>query len=168
MDSQIKIYENVLDKKTYENIYKEISSENIAWFKVRILEEEQYQFSHAVYFENNVTSEYFETFAPIYDKLGIKIFSRVKLNCNWKQTKNETLGGLHCDFLHNELPVENVNVAIYYLNSTNGSTFIEENNELVEIKGKANSLVVFPNTLRHTGTAQTDVPFRYILNLNYI
>lgn len=169
MDSQIKIYKNVLDKQTYENIYGQITSSDIAWFKVRILDEKnQHQFIHKLYFENNVTSTYFETFIPLYDKLDIKVFSRVKLNCNWKQPKNEQLGGLHYDFLWNENPVENVNVAIFYLNTTNGSTLIEENNKLVEIKCEANSLVVFPNTYKHTGTSHTDEPFRYVLNLNYI
>ena len=31
-----------------------------------------------------------------------------------------------------------------------------------------NTLITFPNTLEHTGTTHTDVPFRYVLNVNYI
>ena len=42
-----------------------------------------------------------------------------------------------------------------------------EKGKVKKIPCVANSLVTFPNDYLHTGTTQTDEPFRYILNLNY-
>ena len=46
-------------------------------------------------------------------------------------------------------------------------TLVKEKGKVKKIPCVANSLVTFPNDYLHTGTTQTDEPFRYILNLNY-
>ena len=56
----------------------------------------------------------------------------------------------------------------YAFLNPHAKTLIEENGNTIEVESEANSMVVFPNTLRHTGTTHTDKEFRYVLNINYL
>ena len=169
MDSNIQTYNNVLSESEYNKILTSVKSKNIAWFKVPILKDENaWQLSHYLYFEHNVTSDYFSLCKSLLDFINAKIYHRVKLNCNVKRKKEGKLGGFHHDLLYNSEPVKELKVGIYYINTTNGKTLIKENDNIVEIDCEANSLVTFPNTYEHTATQHTDEEFRYVLNINYI
>ena len=167
----IKIIKNVLSEYTHKNILSQVEAETVCWSRGLVLDENisDYQFSHPIYEYHNVRSHLFDVFNPLFEKLKIVAYSRIKLNCNIQQHENRILGGFHTDnHDDNGKPRSNFMTAIYYLNDTNGKTLIKENKEIKEIKCIANSVVIFPNTLEHTGTTHTDVPFRYVLNLNYI
>ncbi len=168
--SQIKIFKNVLSEQNYNHILSEIESREIAWYKGAVLyDEKQSQFSHTIYVDHNVTSQIFDLFSPLYEKLDIKLFHRIRLNCNLQKNEKKILGGMHNDFYNVDgTPVKDVMIAIYYANTTNAKTLIEENGNTIEVESEANSMVVFPNTLRHTGTTHTDKEFRYVLNINYL
>ena len=167
----IKIIKNVLSEQTYKNILSQVEDENVPWCRAIVLDKntKDFQFCHTIYAHHNARSHLFEVFNPLYEKLKIGAHSRIKLNCNIQQNENRILGGFHTDYHDdNGKPRLNFMTAIYYLNNTNGKTLIKENGKIKEIKCVANSVVIFPNTLEHTGTTHTDVPFRYILNLNYV
>jgi len=169
MDSNIKVYKNVLQTNEYNKILSQVQSKNIAWYKVPILNDNNVcQLTHKLYFEHNITSDYFSLFQPIFDIINAKMYHRVKLNCNFRQENKGELGGFHYDYLHNNKPVEELKIAIYYINSTNGKTLINENDNIVEVDCEENSLVTFPNTYEHTATQHTNKEFRYVLNINYI
>lgn len=168
--SQIKVYKNILSNQDYKHILSEIESREVAWYKGAVLyDESQAQFSHTIYIDHNVTSQLFDLFSPLYKKMDIKLFHRIRLNCNLQKNEQKILGGMHNDFYNSDgKPVKEVMIGIYYANNTNGKTLIEEDGNTIEIENEANSLVVFPNILRHTGTTHTDAQFRYVLNINYI
>ncbi len=168
--SQIKVYKNVLGDEDYKNILFEVESREVAWYKGAVLyDENQSQFSHTIYVDHNVTSQMFDLFNPLYQFLDIRLFHRIRLNCNLQKSEKKILGGMHNDFYNADgTPVKEVMIAIYYANNTDGKTLIEENGNTIEIENEANSMVVFPNTLRHTGTTHTDKEFRYVLNINYL
>mgnify|MGYP001483304170 CR=1 FL=1 len=167
----IKVYKNFLAKELHNNLFSLIKSDNCGWFHSKTLQkskEDDIQLCHSLYHSHNVASDYFESFKPLFDKLNVKIFHRVKLNLTCRDTENKVKGGYHHDLYWKDKPLEELKIAIYYFNTTNGKTLIKENNKIREIDCVENSLVTFPNTLEHTGTVQTDVPYRYVLNINYI
>ena len=171
MGLTIKTIKNVLSESTHKNILETVQGESIGWYKGKVLDENptDMHFTHMLYAKHNVSSTLFDLFEPLYKKLNIIVFSRVKLNCNLQKNENRILGGFHVDVGDdNKKPYGGLTNAIYYINNTDGKTLIKENGKIKEIKCEANSVVIFPNTLEHTGTTHTDVEFRYILNLNYV
>ena len=170
MDLTIKVIKNVLNDSIHRNILSTVEAHEVSWHKSEVLRNSKdYQFSHTIYEDHNVTSNLFDVFKPLFTKLEIKLFHRVRLNCNIKKNDNRILGGFHIDYGDiNTLIPENLMIGIYYLNSTNGKTLIKENGKIREIKCIANSVVLFSGNLEHSGTTHTDKDFRYVLNLNYI
>lgn len=167
----INIQKNFLDTALHSTLFNLIKGDDFGWYHTKTLQTQKtndIQFCHSLYNNNNVASNYFEIFKPLFDKLEVKIFHRVKLNLTCKDTEKRILGGYHHDFYWKEKPVEELKIAIYYFNTTNGKTLIKENNEIREIDCVENTLITFPNTLEHTGMTHTDEPFRYVLNVNYI
>ena len=167
----INVKKNFLSKEIHKDLFSVIQSDEFAWFHTKTLQKQKtndIQFCHSLYHSNNVASNYFNTLKPLFDKLNVKIFHRVKLNVSFKDNEKRILGGYHHDLYWNNKPLEELKVAIYYFNTTNGKTLIKENNKIKEIDCVENTLITFPNTLEHTGTTHTDVPFRYVLNVNYI
>jgi len=166
----IKVIKNVLSESTHKNILSVVGADDVCWFKGQVLDDnfEDFQFSHTIYLDHNVTSNLFDVFKPLFRELQIVAFHRLRLNCSIQQNENRILGGFHIDIGDDKKqPHANLTTAIYYLNDTDGKTLIKENGKTKEIECVANSVVIFPNTLEHTGTTHTDKPFRYALNLNY-
>lgn len=166
----IKVIKNVLTESTHKNILSVVQADDVCWYKGQVLDSntKDYQFSHTLYLDHNVTSTLFDTFKPLFRELQIVAFHRLRLNCNIRQTENRILGGFHIDIGdEKKQPHANLTTAIYYLNTTDGKTLIKENNKVKEIECEANSVIIFPNTFEHTGTTHTDKQFRYVLNLNY-
>ena len=54
--------------------------------------------------------------------------------------------------------------SIFYMNTTNGPTILEDG---TEIECRANRLVSFPYDTNHAGVLCTDQPYRIVINLNY-
>jgi hypothetical protein len=170
MGLTIKIIKNVLNKQTHQKLLTTVESSNVCWFKGEpVKNTKDIQFNHSIYAEHNVRSDLYNDFIPLYKKLGIELFHTIRLNCNIRQHTNRIFGDYHIDsYDTNNNPIKNLMVAIYYLNTTDGKTLIKENNGIKEIECVANSVVIFSNTLQHTGTTQTDKELRYVLNLNYM
>ena len=56
--------------------------------------------------------------------------------------------------------------AIFYINSNNGFTLFESDNQKVE--SIENRLVIFDSFERHSGTNCTDEKYRAVINFNFI
>ena len=175
MDLTIEVIKNVLDDKTHKEILSIVDGWDVPWLKGATTmnklgePDKDVQFSHTIYLDHNVTSNLFNVFQPLYDILDVRLFHRIKLTCNLRKNENRILGRYHTDFNNKyNLPHEDIKIAIYYLNSTDGKTLIKENDKVVEVDCEENSVVVFPNSLQHTGTTHTNSDFRYVLNINYV
>ena len=96
---------------------------------------------------------------PILDKLEVKRLLKAKVNLTLRENVVRPFN-FHVD-------VNNIkgNTAIFYMNTNNGKTLFENNKEVNSI---ANRIVVFGNSLKHTGTTHTDNKYRIVLNINYI
>jgi len=176
----IKVYKNFLDNQTHKELFDLIQSTKFDWYQVKCVQPplitKDTQFCHwllalGLDYAIVAPSNFYKVFKPLFKQLDITILHRAKLNLTVRQDELRILGGFHNDFYRDKeqtQPIEELKVAIYYFNTTNGQTLIKENGKIKKIDCEANSLVTFSNTLEHTGMTHTDEQFRYVLNLNYI
>jgi hypothetical protein len=124
-----------------------------------------------------------EKLRPLLNRLSIYSLYRVR-TCMYTRTKEPEFHGYHYDLedyvldtkeiftkeqivsenKKNDLhPVENMKIAIFYLNTNNGQTCLDgERVDAIE-----NRLVCFSNTVRHSSISQTDCDRRIVININY-
>lgn len=72
--------------------------------------------------------------------------------------------GLHRDVEDAE-HLSDLKTSIMYLNDNNGYTKFEDGTKQHSV---SNTMVTFPNSIKHTGSTCTDCNCRMVLNLNYI
>ena len=107
-----------------------------------------------------VHSPSFQILVPIIEKLKSKILIRVKANL-LTQTPDIIENKLHID----RSPYERQSTSILYMNTNNGYTKFEDGKI---VKSKANRMVTFPASMKHTGTTCTDQKIRVVINFNYL
>ncbi len=124
----------------------------------------QFQFVH----------EFYSHGVPISDKIDIafsfmnKITSkgnyvplRIKANCTTKTHEHEK-SSFHIDLYD---IIQEYETAIFYVNTNNGWTEFEDG---TKVESVANRMVMFSGKTKHRGVSQTDIPFRYVINFNYL
>ena len=126
-----------------------------------------FMFTHTLFRNKTITSDWFETFEPIlysFDKkIEVNQLVRVKFNLYTNQNKklNHTAHWDSVDEKGN--PDKDINIAILNFTTCNGGTKINEK----FYASNANEVLMFNNTLPHQGIVQTDVPIRVILNIGW-
>lgn len=116
-----------------------------------------YQFTHTVVRDiDGERSWAYPLLEPILERLDYPNLIRAKLNLGPRDTQNRE-AGFHVDYT-------NVTTAVFYVNTTNGSTKFADG---TVVEGIANRLVEFDSNIPHTGISQTDEQVRCVLNLNY-
>lgn len=171
----IKIQKEFLQQGPLLNIVNLVKNPNFPLYKSDSLttNKKDFHFSHIIY-ENNkgVVSDTYHHFQPVFEALDVQVLVRAKINLTIKEPTNRIIGGYHIDLSKTvddkKIPLDELKIAILYLNTTNGQTWIKKDNEIVKVDCIENSVVTFPNTLEHTATSHTDTNFRYVLNINYI
>ena len=132
----------------------------------------QSSFNHLMYLDSRLNGdgiwgERSYLLDPLIDKLGISRgkISRLKINTVVKQPEH-ILQGWHFDQPLDDPRLDNhgLKIAVYYLNTTNGYTLLEDGSRVTSV---ANRLVTFSNNILHTCVSQTDVHRRIIVNINY-
>lgn len=168
--NEIKIIENFLEKEEFKEIKNFLTSGKFPWYISGIVAEEDCnvkerehfkntQFVHTFYRNYIPISDYLTKLNCIVEKIKADAWIRIKANLLTK-TEKQIVHGMHTD-THIDCMT-----AIFYLNDNNGETIFENGKR---IKSKENTFVSFPSKLKHSGTTNTcDVPFRIVLNLNYI
>ena len=123
--------------------------------------EPQSSYNHLIYLDE--WSDWGHLVKPIVDKLEVDRLSRIKVNSVIKRREHK-LHGWHLDQAKDGDNKEDLKIAIYYLNTTNGYTLLEDGSRVASV---ANRLVTLPNTMLHTCVSQTDVHRRVVININY-
>tara|TARA_Y100000004_G_scaffold86003_1_gene96433 strand:- start:251 stop:844 length:594 start_codon:yes stop_codon:yes gene_type:complete len=167
------IIDNFLSKKELifltDNLIGEVSREPLSPFKWKCqdgivstnnkteYELDNYMFSHMFFSDEPfVISDYIHLVLPILSELGISKLYRIKSNF-YPRTEKIIKHDWHVDRGDEHLS------AIFYVNSNNGKTIIE--NE-VEVESIENRLLIFDGTLRHASTSASD-NFRMNINFNF-
>lgn len=168
-----KILDNALNENSFKNLQKHFFSSDINWYynntTVDNEEDETYYFSHWMYKEHQIKSDIFydiyNLFNPILD---LRSVFAIKANLTLKRSE-KLFTSWHTDVqpyaLFNGETV-NFKTAIFYLNTNNGSTFLDKENKY-EVKAIANRLVVFDASVFHCNEYQSDTKERVVLNFNY-
>jgi hypothetical protein len=164
-----KIIDNVLPEELYtatKNNFLEYSK--FPWFynnfKVSSTESfdlNNYQFTHMFYNDYSIRSELFQIVEPIVKYLNPESLIRIKANLIPK-TEFLHVFEYHTDTLSKS---NGRKTAIYYVNSNNGVTILEDGTEIESI---GNRLVIFDQKISHTGTTCTNEKVRCLINFNYI
>ena len=116
-------------------------------------------FVHLFYKDFTVNSNEYRPLVPLID--GIKPLSLIRIKANF-YPKTETI---HYHQYHIDRP-EPHQGAIYYLNTNNGKTILDDETEIESIE---NRLLLFEPHIKHRSTTCTDNYFgRYNINFNFI
>tara|TARA_R110002012_G_scaffold33002_3_gene96972 strand:- start:98 stop:589 length:492 start_codon:yes stop_codon:yes gene_type:complete len=160
----MKIIENFLDDQEFKDIHHNLLNIDLPWyFNERCLtadspiENQHYQFTH-LFFTEHKTRQFYQLVEPLVNKINPSSIHRIKANCNPKTEKIiET--GMHEDTFDNRYTS-----SVFFINDNDG--YCKIGNE--KIYSKANRLVTFNSTTRHTGTTCTNTIRRVLINLVYI
>jgi len=167
----MKVIDNFLSKPDFEKIQSQMLSNSFPWFynenvseprERTSIEKEMFQFFHPFYYYWEWCSNYKSLVMPVLEELNVLTPLRIKANLTFKMSDNyET--GYHYDYSDGCIP--KFNIALLYLTTTNGPTKFENGDvcDCVE-----NRLVLFDNTIKHTGVMATDSKRRVVINFNYI
>ena len=133
-----------------------------------------FQFSH-LFFEMHdsvLSSNYYAIVQPLLFKISNRnditggcLFKRIKANLETIKKKRES--DFHWDYYNKEenpKPEKNMRIGIFYINTNNGYTELEDGTKVDSI---ANRILLFPNTIKHRGVSHTDEDLRCVININY-
>jgi len=158
----IKIFDNFLDAKEYEEINHFILSDYFPWSckdgKVNAMDN-LVGMTHTFYLDNNILSNYYKHLFPIILKCNMQAIRRIKANLDLKSLNIKTM--LHTDYT---TYLKEQWTGIYYVNSNNGKTFFENGDEIESV---ANRMIVFPANTPHGTITQTDTNRRILINFNW-
>ena len=101
--------------------------------------------------------------APLLDKIVPLGLHSSQANFTVQQEKRGR-SPFHIDYPGKSLKHTLMVTSIFYVNTTNGPTILEDG---TEIECRANRLVSFPYDTNHAGVLCTDQPYRIVINLNY-
>ena len=101
--------------------------------------------------------------APLLDKIEPLALYRIQANLTVQQEK-EGRSQFHIDYADKPLKHTSMVTSIFYVNTTNGPTILEDG---TEIECRENRLVSFPYDTYHAGGLCTNQPYRVVINLNY-
>ena len=121
------------------------------------------QLCHDFFFEM-YRSPHIEVLFPIIGRIKPMAIWRIKANLQLHGGEEAYKSNWHYDFTGDGYPVENMETAIYYVNSNNGYTEFENDTIVPSV---SNRIVFFPSNLKHRGVNATNVKCRYVINLNY-
>jgi hypothetical protein len=165
----MKIIDNFLDEKDFSNIKTVLMGSNIGWFHQKDIvynvdrEELNTNFVHIFFsnfygFPRGVNSELYNIFLPLIEKLDIEVLIRLKAN-NYPHTPTIVKHEFHLDGNYSH------EAAIYYINTNNGLTILEDGTEINSIE---NRVVILDGKTKHCSTTCTDARARINVVTNYI
>ena len=174
MEQQIKnnkiTLKNVLSDEHFKQLTDIIMSDKFPWFyqnhvvhshQSNTEEKYQIQFVHKFHEGSNIVTgpELWNMLFPIFAVLQPHTFLRVKAN-NIPGQNEIVTHGMHCDV---SVPLSYT--AIFYCNTNNGYTEFKDGDKVFS---EANSMVIFPSYMEHTGSTCTDTRCRVNININFV
>ena len=160
------IIDNFLSKEDHEKIkYVMMESMEFPWFYHNTVsyedrQEEGYFFVHSLYKNYSPCSQYYPLVSPILEILKPKSLMRIKANLYPNiSEKTENLNHTDFSFPHNS--------ALYYLNSNNGCTILDDDGEYIEVESVENRLLIFEGHKLHRSQHCTDQKVRVNISFSF-
>ena len=160
--NDMQIHDNYLNPDDF-NALEELMGPHFPWYAyngVVTPMDGQPALTHTFY-TTGLTQQYFNLIVPIMEKINPLALIRVKGNCVPRTTEHQHQG-MHIDI---EGTFVQRLTGILYLNTCNGYTNFEN---APPVESVANRFVIFDGSHRHESVTQTDTPFRYVINFNWI
>ncbi len=167
------IIDNFLPQEAHANLEKALFSAQFPYYWTGVInpacseEDTTSYFGHEIYnknLPNPLTKEpwksfHYNVFLPIINNLpDLKRLIRAKVNA-FKATPTIENYGFHQD------QVFKCKGLVYYVNTCNGGTILQEGNKLIE--SVANRALMFDPYNFHASTSCTDKKLRMVVNVNY-
>ena len=159
-----KILDNALPQEEFENIKNFMLNPNFPWNLTPVVtnEKENLPVTASYYFSHLFWSRFYaeaqaQVFSPILNVLEFKAMMRIKANL---YPSTETIIH-HDDHIDYEFPHKG---AIFYLNTNNGLTVLEDGTEIESIE---NRLLIFDPSKPHHSTTCSDDKCRVNVNFNF-
>ena len=161
----MKIVDNFLEDKLYQDIKTFITSENIPWY----LRKEDtinsynkngyYTFS---YFNQNCINHpmFNKHIEPILNKLNTEFPIEVRANLTHRDKD-----AIESDY-HIDRPFKCMS-AILFLTSCNSKTILKIDNKEKKVDSVENRILIFDSNILHKVKYQTNIHKRYLINFNY-
>lgn len=160
----MKIHRNFIDKEYLKKLQELLYGKNtpFPWYYLDYLvsnpKDSISNFYHLLYQFYKPTSDYFNLFETLINKINPTALIRIRLNLYPKTGKSfETVFHTDVD------DIKNYRTAIFYLNTNNGYTVFENK----KIKSEENTLVDFDGSTLHKAISSTDDK-KVLININYI
>ncbi len=169
----VKVIDNFLDNDDFIKLSSLICGNDFPWYSCKGITDEndgKFMFTHMLYEDGLPNSDFFNLFN---ETVLSKIFNmnknnlikvsplKMKLNLGIRTSEPEETG-FHLDVGAKNIPH---NTGILYLNNNNGYTEFKNGQKINSV---ANRAVLFDGLTSHRSVSQTDVPFRYVLNFNWL
>jgi hypothetical protein len=157
---KLEVIDNFLDEKEFKNIQNIIMGNNFPWYFNNYITDEKdvnnFYFTHSFYNTPDKISHYFYLFKNFLNKIECKSLLRVKGNL-YVGEKNKRKNKDHYDYKYKHKG------CLYYLNDNNGETYFENK----KILPKANRVVFFNPSKKHSSSICNDKKRRITINFNY-
>jgi hypothetical protein len=159
-----KIIDNALSQEDFEDIKNFMLNTSFPWNLTPVIVDEKenlpvnasYYFTHLFWSEFH-TEEQAEIFAPILRLLECKAVIRIKANL-YPSTETIVHHDNHKDYGFSH------RAAIFYLNTNNGFTVLEDK---IEVESIENRLLLFDPSVLHRSTTCSDDKCRVNVNFNF-
>jgi hypothetical protein len=162
------IVDNFLSEHNFKNIYNLcLKSEQFQlYYSDYVVEKEEiktdkniFYLTHNLYKDNEPQSDLYHSIVPLFlEKIkDLKTIIRVKANFYPNQNK-VCVHGMHTDY---PFPHKGF---IYYVNTNNGHTILEDGTKIESIENRA---LFFDSSKPHSSTTCTDKQMRINFNMNY-
>lgn len=162
----MKLIQNYLDQKTFDNIFKIIQEDGyFNWYytpNVAFHEDTHgFMFNHTFFNEQGIQSDYFnQIITPIINPLSMRHLVRAKANLYTKQEHN-----VKHQFHIDDSSLDKYKVGLFSLNTNDGYTEFEDGTIM---KSVANQMCVFDGSIVHRSVTQTDTKVRLNININFV
>ena len=161
-----KIIKNFLPNDLFKSFQKVLFEGDIPWFWRKSQTPDSindFYFTHSFYYNFKVNSDLFDPFIiPILKKLNAGMVDEVRANLLLNRNK------VYKSNLHIDKQYKNCSTAILYMNTNNGYTFLQDENNRVKVLSEENKMLIFKNEIKHSAVSQTDVDNRIIININFL
>tara|TARA_Y100000004_G_scaffold195105_1_gene261323 strand:- start:667 stop:1164 length:498 start_codon:yes stop_codon:yes gene_type:complete len=160
-----KIIDDALNENDFKNIEENILNSNFPWsLTPKITDDEEdlpihgsFYFTHTFWQGFDIEVNKSQIFIPLLNLMDCNALIRIKANC-YPSTPETIIHKSHTDYDFSHKG------AIFYLNTNNGVTILEDK---VEIKSIKNRLLLFDSSKPHRSTTCTDEKCRINVNFNY-
>ena len=159
-----KIVDNFLNQEAFKSLQETIVySASFPWYLTRgvsqKIADDGYYFAHLFYNNSQLNSDYLNLLTPILESINYFALRRIKANF-YPTTNQIEYHDYHSDF---DIPHRGL---IFYLNTNNGKTILEDGTEIESI---ANRALFFDPSIQHKSTTCTDDSVgRFNINFNFM